>query len=68
VHAALQRALVEERGLKPRVAFAPVRVAVTGRRVSPPLFESLALLGKPAALARLAAFAARPDASAAPVG
>ncbi|MBZ5733119.1 glutamate--tRNA ligase [Nocardioides sp. TRM66260-LWL] len=51
---ALQRALVEERGLKPRVAFGPVRVAVTGRRVSPPLFESLELLGRERSLARLA--------------
>jgi len=51
---ALQRALVEERGLKPRVAFGPVRVAVTGRRVSPPLFESLELLGRERGLARLA--------------
>ena len=40
-------------GLKPRVAFGPVRVAVTGRRVSPPLFESLELLGRDRSLARL---------------
>ena len=33
-------------GLKPRLAFGPVRVAVTGRRISPPLFESLELLGR----------------------
>ena len=32
--------------LKPKVAFGPVRVAVTGRRVSPPLFESLEILGQ----------------------
>ena len=43
---ALREALVEELGLKPRNAFGPVRVAVTGRRVSPPLFESLELLGR----------------------
>ena len=42
------RQLVEELGLKPRNAFGPVRVAVTGRRVSPPLFESLELLGRDA--------------------
>jgi glutamyl-tRNA synthetase len=42
-------------GLKPRNAFGPVRVAVTGRRISPPLFESLALLGRDRSLARLAA-------------
>ena len=34
-------ALMDGLGLKPRVAFAPVRVAVTGRQVSPPLFESM---------------------------
>ena len=50
---ALQTALVEERGLKPRNAFGPVRVAVTGRRVSPPLFESMELLGRERSLSRL---------------
>jgi glutamyl-tRNA synthetase len=50
---ALRRALVEERGLKPRNAFGPVRIAVTGRKVSPPLFESLELLGRDRSLARL---------------
>ena len=49
----LQEALVEDMGLKPRVAFGPVRVAVTGKRVSPPLFESLELLGRERSLARL---------------
>ncbi|MFT4265147.1 MAG: glutamate--tRNA ligase [Nocardioides sp.] len=52
---ALQGALVEEMGLKPRVAFGPVRVAVTGRRISPPLFESLELLGRERSLVRLQA-------------
>jgi glutamyl/glutaminyl-tRNA synthetase len=47
------RGLQTERGLKPKVAFQPVRVAVTGRLVSPPLFESMELLGKPRSLARL---------------
>jgi glutamyl-tRNA synthetase len=50
---ALRNALVDGLGLKPRVAFGPVRVAITGRRVSPPLFESLELLGRQASLARL---------------
>jgi glutamyl-tRNA synthetase len=50
---ALRQALVEELGLKPRNAFGPVRVAVTGRRISPPLFESLELLGRDRSLARL---------------
>ena len=40
------RALSEELGLKPRKLFSAVRVAVTGRGVSPPLFETMALLGK----------------------
>jgi glutamyl-tRNA synthetase len=51
---ALREALVEGLGLKPRNAFGPVRVAITGRRVSPPLFESLELLGRDRSLARLA--------------
>jgi glutamyl-tRNA synthetase len=52
---ALQGALVDGMGLKPRNAFGPVRVAVTGKRVSPPLFESLELLGRERGLSRLAA-------------
>jgi glutamyl-tRNA synthetase len=51
---ALRAALLDELGLKPKVAFAPVRVAVTGRRVSPPLFESIELLGRDRTLRRLA--------------
>lgn len=50
---ALQAELVEAMGIKPRNAFGPVRVAVTGRRVSPPLFESMELLGRDRSLARL---------------
>jgi len=53
IQSALQTKLVDEMGLKPRNAFGPVRVAVTGRRVSPPLFESLELLGRERGLARL---------------
>jgi glutamyl-tRNA synthetase len=41
-------------GLKPRVAFGSVRIAVTGSTISPPLFESMELLGKSASLARIA--------------
>ena len=48
---ALQAALVDELELKPRNAFGPVRVAITGRRVSPPLFESMELLGRDRSLA-----------------
>jgi glutamyl-tRNA synthetase len=51
---ALEAAVVEGLGLKPRNAYAPVRVAVTGRRVSPPLFESIELLGRDKTLSRLA--------------
>jgi glutamyl-tRNA synthetase len=51
----LRRVLVEGLGLKPRLAFGPVRVAVTGSRISPPLFESLELLGRERSLARLQA-------------
>ena len=53
IEKALRVALVEGLGLKPKNAFAPVRVAVTGRRVSPPLFESLELLGRNRTLQRL---------------
>ena len=52
---ALRRSLIENMGLKPRVAFGPIRVAVTGRRVSPPLFESLELLGRERTMGRLRA-------------
>jgi glutamyl-tRNA synthetase len=53
VEQALKSALVDNLGLKPRKAFAPVRVAVTGRTVSPPLYESMELLGRERSLARL---------------
>jgi glutamyl-tRNA synthetase len=53
VEAALRAALVEGLGRKPKHAFGPVRVAVTGRRVSPPLFESIELLGRERTVARL---------------
>src|SRR6478735_1670171 len=49
----LQAELVDGMGLKPRNAFGPVRVAVTGRRISPPLFESMELLGRERSLGRL---------------
>ena len=50
---ALRAALIDGLELKPKFAFGPVRVAVKGRRVSPPLFESLELLGKERSLARI---------------
>jgi glutamyl-tRNA synthetase len=52
---ALKSALVDGLQLKPRNAFGPVRVAVTGSTVSPPLFESMAVLGRERSLARLRA-------------
>jgi glutamyl-tRNA synthetase len=48
------RALAERHGLKPRQAFEPIRVAVTGSKISPGLFESIELLGREETLARLA--------------
>lgn len=53
IEAALRAKLVEELGIKPKNAFGPVRVAITGRRISPPLFESLELLGRDESLRRL---------------
>ena len=53
IEQALKDALVDGLGLKPRKAFAPVRVAVTGRTVSPPLYESMELLGREVSLGRL---------------
>jgi len=50
---ALRAALVDGLGLKPKFAFGPVRVAVTGSRVSPPLFESMEILGRDRSLGRL---------------
>ena len=52
------RALAEERGLKPRDAFAPIRLAITGSKISPGLFESLELLDRDESLERLSAAAA----------
>ncbi|UGT66140.1 glutamate--tRNA ligase [Nocardia gipuzkoensis] len=53
IEAALKKALIDDLGLKPRKAFAPVRVAVTGSHISPPLYESLELLGRGVTLDRL---------------
>ena len=61
IEAALRDSLVDGLGLKPKLAFGPVRVAATGRRVSPPLFESLELLGRDRSLDRLRAGLALAD-------
>lgn len=54
----LNEVLITGMELKPRFAFTPLRVAVSGRRVSPPLFESMEILGRDSVLARLAALRA----------
>ena len=53
IEVALRTALIEEMGLKPRIAFGAVRIAVTGSHISPPLFESIELLGKEPSLSRI---------------
>ncbi len=58
IQAALRAALVDGLGVKPKFAFGPLRVAVTGSRVSPPLFESMEILGRESTLARLKALRA----------
>jgi glutamyl-tRNA synthetase len=54
----LNALLIEQMELKPRVAFGPLRTAISGRRISPPLFESMQILGKTETIARLKGFAA----------
>ncbi|SJM62895.1 glutamate--tRNA ligase [Gulosibacter sp. 10] len=53
IEQAMRAKLIDELGIKPRLAFGPARVALSGRRVSPPLFESMELLGKEETLARI---------------
>lgn len=57
VQEALNKALIETLELKPRFAFGPLRTGISGRRISPPLFESMEILGKSETIARLEAFA-----------
>jgi glutamyl-tRNA synthetase len=57
VQNALNTALIEVLELKPRFAFGPLRTGISGRRISPPLFESMEILGKSETIARLEAFA-----------
>jgi len=54
IEQALRTALIEGLELKPRIAFGPLRSAISGKRISPPLFESMQLLGKESSLTRLA--------------
>ncbi len=55
IEEALKAALLEELELKPRKAFGPLRVAITGATISPPLFESMELLGRERSMTRLRA-------------
>lgn len=54
IEVALRASLIEEMGLKPRIAFTALRIAATGSTISPPLFESMELLGKEVCLERIA--------------
>jgi glutamyl-tRNA synthetase len=58
IEAALRAAIVDELAIKPKLAFGPLRTAVSGQRVSPPLFESMEILGKTSTLARMHALRA----------
>ena len=53
IEEALRAAIVDGLGIKPRLAFGPLRTAVSGARISPPLFESMEILGKTSTLGRL---------------
>ncbi len=57
IQAALNQKLIEEMGQKPRNAFGPLRTGISGKRISPPLFESMEILGKEETIKRLKAFA-----------
>ena len=56
IQEALNSALIEGLELKPRIAFGPLRTAISGRRRSPPLFESMEILGKKDTIDRLVRF------------
>ena len=58
IQSLLNDLLIEQMQLKPRVAFGPLRTAISGRRISPPLFESMQILGKAETIERLKNFAA----------
>ena len=55
----LRAELIDGAGLKPRVAFGVLRTAISGRRISPPLFESMEIIGKESSIARIERLAAR---------
>jgi glutamyl-tRNA synthetase len=53
IQAALRESLIDGLGLKPKLAFGPVRTAICGRQISPPLFESMEILGRHESLVRI---------------
>ncbi|MDR3127705.1 MAG: glutamate--tRNA ligase [Bifidobacteriaceae bacterium] len=53
LHTILFKQLIEVNNYKPKIAFTPLRVAISGKRVSPPLFESMAILGKNETIKRI---------------
>ncbi len=53
IEQALRTTLIDGLGLKPKHAFGPVRTAITGSKVSPPLFESMEILGRESSLRRI---------------
>ena len=53
IEEALRTTLLDQMGLKPRSAFGAVRTAISGRRISPPLFESMEILGRQVSLDRI---------------
>jgi len=53
LEASLRAALIEGLGLRPKLAFGPLRTGVSGQRISPPLFESMQILGRDSTLTRL---------------
>jgi glutamyl-tRNA synthetase len=57
IHNVMNTVLIEQMGEKPRNAFGPLRTAISGRKVSPPLFESMEILGKAETVIRLELFA-----------
>lgn len=56
LEAGLRAKLIDEMGTKPRLAFGPLRTAISGQRISPPLFESMEILGRESSMKRIAAF------------
>lgn len=59
IQSALEHELIEVMELKPRIAYGPLRTAISGKRISPPLFESMEILGRDETLARLERFSVR---------